>query len=181
VTASINCAAPAIRGTESSTPSTFDVLARRADTRGARDVNCPILDRDARRQRRDCQARRHGGIDFADGQDRATGHAKAASYVDRAQATLPEGFATASAASGARAMPMPRSIRWRSPTCGRDRARHVRAAGRLPADRPAADVQRHAMTLVAGPAAIAGLAKPPRRRKGRWMMIVPAGAIARFS
>lgn len=40
------------------------------------------------------------------------------------------------------------------------------------------------MTLVAGPAAIAGLAKPQRRRKGgRWMMIasVPAGAIARFS
>jgi multidrug efflux pump subunit AcrB len=29
-------------------------------------------------------------VDFADGQDRATAHGQAASYIDRAEATLPE-------------------------------------------------------------------------------------------
>lgn len=73
------------------TVATFDVLARRSDTRGARHVELPYFST-VMRGGNVVIAKRVGtvSIDFADGQDRATGHAKAASYVDRAQATLPE-------------------------------------------------------------------------------------------
>lgn len=71
--------------------ATFDVEARRTDTRGARHVELPYFST-VMRGGNVVIAKRVGtvSIDFADGQDRATGHAKAASYVDRAQATLPD-------------------------------------------------------------------------------------------
>ncbi|WP_338466484.1 hypothetical protein RXV95_13115 [Novosphingobium sp. ZN18A2] len=72
------------------TQATFDVLASRTDTRGARQVKLPYF----------VSVVRGGGavvskrvgtvtIDFADGQARATGHGEAGAYVDREQATLP--------------------------------------------------------------------------------------------
>ena len=71
--------------------ATFDVFARRADARGARSVSLPYF----------VTVLRGGGavvskqvgtltIAFADGQERARGSAKAASYVEAAEATLPE-------------------------------------------------------------------------------------------
>ncbi|ODU81617.1 hypothetical protein [Novosphingobium sp. SCN 63-17] len=93
VTASItNLRSTCDQGTEKLyTVATFDVLARRSDTRGARHVELPYFS-SVMRGGNVVIAKRVGtvSIDFADGQDRATGHAKAASYVDRAQATLPE-------------------------------------------------------------------------------------------
>ena len=73
------------------TEATFDVLARRTDTRGARHVDLPYFST-VMRGGSAVLSKRVGtvGIDFADGQDRATGHGKAASYVDRAEATLPD-------------------------------------------------------------------------------------------
>lgn len=72
------------------TEATFDVLARRTDTRGARHLDLPYFSSVVRGGNA-VLSKRLGtvSIDFADGQDRATGHAKAASYVDRAEATLP--------------------------------------------------------------------------------------------
>lgn len=72
------------------TEATFDVLARRTDTRGARHVDLPYFST-VMRGGNAVVAKRLGTIslDFADGQDRAQGQGKAASYVDRAQATLP--------------------------------------------------------------------------------------------
>lgn len=71
--------------------ASFDVFARRTDTRGARSVSLPYF----------VTVLRGGGavvskqvgtvtIAFADGQERAQASAKAASYVDAAEATLPE-------------------------------------------------------------------------------------------
>lgn len=73
------------------TNATFDVLARRTDTRVARQVTLPYF----------ATVLRGGGavvskrvgtvtIDFAEGQERATGRGEAGAFVDRAEATLPE-------------------------------------------------------------------------------------------
>ena len=73
------------------TEASFDVFARRADTRGARQVSLPYF----------VTALRGGSavvtkqvgtvtISFADGEERARASAKAGSYVDAAEATLPE-------------------------------------------------------------------------------------------
>lgn len=73
------------------TVATFDVLARRTDTRGSRRVELPFFST-VMRGGTTVIAKRIGTvvIDFADGQDRATAHAQAASYVDRSEATLPD-------------------------------------------------------------------------------------------
>lgn len=70
--------------------ATFDVLARRTDTRGARRVELPYYSA-VLRGGNAVQAKRVGTvvIDFADGQERAQGRARAAAYIDRAEATLP--------------------------------------------------------------------------------------------
>ncbi len=71
--------------------ATFDVFARRADTRGARQVSLPYF----------VSVLRGGSavvtkqvgtvtIDFADGQERARASAKAGSFVNAAEATLPD-------------------------------------------------------------------------------------------
>lgn len=73
------------------TEATFDVLARRADTRGARTVTLPyfvtVLQGGSA-----VQTKRIGEVTltFADGQERAQASAKAGSFVDRAAASLPE-------------------------------------------------------------------------------------------
>lgn len=68
----------------------FDVLARRTDTRGARRVELPYYSA-VLRGGSAVQAKRIGTvvIDFADGQERAQGSARAGAFVDRAEATLP--------------------------------------------------------------------------------------------
>lgn len=70
--------------------ATFDVLATRADTRGARRVQLPFFS-SVIRAGNNIVAKRVGTvtIDFADGQARASGHGQAGGYVDRAEATLP--------------------------------------------------------------------------------------------
>jgi len=72
------------------TVADFDVLARRTDTRGARTVELPYFSTVVRGGTA-VVAKRVGTvtIQFADGQERAQGHARAASYVDRVEATLP--------------------------------------------------------------------------------------------
>ena len=71
--------------------SSFDVLARRTDTRGARRVSLPYYVA-VLRGGSAVIAKRVGTVtvDFADGQERAKGSAQASSYIDRAEATLPE-------------------------------------------------------------------------------------------
>lgn len=73
-----------------SSEATFDVLARRTDTRGARHVELPYFSI-VMRGGTAVVAKRLGTveIDFADGQDRATARAKAGAFVDRAAASLP--------------------------------------------------------------------------------------------
>ncbi|MDF8332470.1 hypothetical protein [Novosphingobium cyanobacteriorum] len=73
------------------TVATFDVLARRSDTRGARHVDLPYFSV-VMRGGTAVIAKRIGtvGIDFADGQERAQARGTADSYVDRAEATLPK-------------------------------------------------------------------------------------------
>lgn len=70
--------------------ATFDVVARRADTRGARHVDLPYFSV-VMRGGTQVLAKRVGtiGLDFADGQERASAQGRAGSYVDRAEATLP--------------------------------------------------------------------------------------------
>ncbi len=70
--------------------ATFDVLARRTDTRGARRVELPYYSA-VLRGGSAVQAKRIGTvtIDFADGQERAQASARAGAFVDRAEATLP--------------------------------------------------------------------------------------------
>lgn len=72
------------------TDATFDVLARRSDTRGARHVDLPYFST-VIRGGNVVLSKRIGtiGLDFADGQERASAQGRAASYVDRAEATLP--------------------------------------------------------------------------------------------
>ena len=69
----------------------FDVLGRRADVRGARSVELPYFVTIVRGGTA-VVAKRIGTVtlNFADGQERAQAHAQAASYIDRAEATLPE-------------------------------------------------------------------------------------------
>lgn len=73
------------------TVADFDVLARRSDVRGARTVQLPYFVTVVRAGTA-VIAKRVGTVTlaFADGQERAQVHAQAASYVDRAEATLPE-------------------------------------------------------------------------------------------
>ena len=77
-------------GTKIYTVASFDVLATRTDVRGARRVQLPYFS-SVLRAGNNIVAKRVGSvtIDFADGQARASAHAQAGSYVDRAEATLP--------------------------------------------------------------------------------------------
>jgi hypothetical protein len=72
------------------TEATFDVLARRSDTRGERTVQIPYFST-VLRGGSAVVTKRIGtvSITFADGQDRAQGSGRAGAYVDRAEATLP--------------------------------------------------------------------------------------------
>ena len=69
----------------------FDVLARRADTRGARTVQLPYFVT-VLRGGSAVVSKRVGTVtlQFADGQERAQAHADAGAWIDRAEATLPE-------------------------------------------------------------------------------------------
>ena len=69
---------------------TFDVFARRLDTRGARQINLPYFT-SVVRGGNVVIAKRIGAVhlEFADGQERATASATATSQVDRAEAVLP--------------------------------------------------------------------------------------------
>ncbi|OYU36196.1 hypothetical protein [Novosphingobium sp. PASSN1] len=77
--------------TELHTEATFDVFARRIDTRGARRVVLPYFSA-VMRGGNVVIAKRLGSVtlDFADGQERAQAQGRAASTVNRAEATLPE-------------------------------------------------------------------------------------------
>lgn len=70
--------------------ASFDVLARRTDTRGARHVELPYFST-VMRGGTAVVAKRLGtvALDFADGQDRAMAHARAGASIDRAAASLP--------------------------------------------------------------------------------------------
>lgn len=73
------------------TAATFDILARRTDTRGARRVELPYFVTVMRGGNAVISKRvATVALDFADGQERAQGSAKAAAFVDRAEATLPD-------------------------------------------------------------------------------------------
>ena len=69
----------------------FDVLGRRTDTRGARQVSLPYFIT-VLRGGRAVVTKRVGTavLHFADGQERAQAHAEGGAYIDRAEATLPE-------------------------------------------------------------------------------------------
>ena len=71
--------------------ASFDVVAQRADTRGARSVTLPYFVT-VLRGGSAVVTKRVGQVtlNFADGQARAQASGKAASYVNRASATLPE-------------------------------------------------------------------------------------------
>lgn len=70
--------------------STFDVLARRTDTRGARQVTVPYF-ATVLRGGTAVISKRIGSVtlNFADGQERAQASGSGSAYVDRAEATLP--------------------------------------------------------------------------------------------
>ncbi len=70
--------------------STFDVLARRTDVRGARTVQVPYFVT-VLRGRSAVVSKRVGTVtlNFADGQERAQARGQASAYVDKAEATLP--------------------------------------------------------------------------------------------
>lgn len=70
--------------------ASFDVLAQRRDTRGARRVELPYFSTILRGGSA-VQTKRVGTvvIDFADGEARAQARASAGAFIDRAQATLP--------------------------------------------------------------------------------------------
>jgi len=72
------------------TSATFDVLARRTDTHGARTVELPFFST-VLRGGSAVVSKRVGTvrIDFADGQERAQARGTAGAYVERAEATLP--------------------------------------------------------------------------------------------
>lgn len=69
----------------------FDVVARRTDARGARQVSLPYFVT-VLRGGRAVVTKRVGTVllNFADGQERAQAHAQGGAYIDRAEATLPE-------------------------------------------------------------------------------------------
>lgn len=71
--------------------ATFDVLARRYDTRGARTVQLPYYSTVVRGGSA-VIAKRIGTVtvNFADGQERASASAKAGAFIDRSEATLPQ-------------------------------------------------------------------------------------------
>ncbi len=71
--------------------ATFDVLARRTDTSGARTVELPYFST-VLRGGRAVVTKRVGTVTlaFADGQERAQASAKAGAFVNRADATLPQ-------------------------------------------------------------------------------------------
>ncbi|MFM9936602.1 MAG: hypothetical protein ACKVOL_10455 [Novosphingobium sp.] len=73
------------------TEATFDVFARRTDTRGSRRVALPYFSA-VMRGGNVVISKRLGSVvlDFADGQERAQAQGRAASSVDRAEATLPD-------------------------------------------------------------------------------------------
>lgn len=70
--------------------SSFDVLARRTDVRGARTVTLPYFVT-VLRGRSAVISKRIGSVtlNFADGQERAQAHADGSAYIDKAEATLP--------------------------------------------------------------------------------------------
>ncbi len=70
--------------------ATFDVLARRTDTRGARQVTLPYF-ATVMRGGTAVVSKRIGTVtlNFADGQERAQASAQAGAFVDRDEATLP--------------------------------------------------------------------------------------------
>lgn len=72
------------------TAATFDVLARRTDVRGARQVQLPYFVT-VLRGGSAVVTKRVGSItvNFADGQERAQASGTASSYVDKAEASLP--------------------------------------------------------------------------------------------
>ena len=92
--------------------STFDVLARRADTRGARQVTIPYFVT-VLRGGSAVVSKRIGQVvlNFADGQERAQARGQGSAMIDRAEATLRKKSAPASPASAGRATKMRRSIR----------------------------------------------------------------------
>jgi hypothetical protein len=71
--------------------TTFEVQARRTDTRGARSVQLPYFIT-VLRGGSAVVAKRTGmvTVNFADGQERATATGQGAAFIDRAEATLPE-------------------------------------------------------------------------------------------
>jgi hypothetical protein len=71
--------------------TTFDVLARRTDTHGARQVALPYFVT-VLRGNRAVISKRVGTvvINFADGQERAQASGQGSAYIDRAEATLPQ-------------------------------------------------------------------------------------------
>ncbi|MXP10176.1 efflux RND transporter permease subunit [Pseudoblastomonas halimionae] len=71
--------------------ATFDVLARRSDVRGARQVTLPYFVTVVRGGSA-IVSKKVGSVTvaFADGQDRAVAQGTAASYINRAEATLPD-------------------------------------------------------------------------------------------
>lgn len=70
--------------------TTFDVLARRTDTRGARQVQIPYFVT-VLRGGSAVVSKRIGmvTVNFADGQERAQASGQGSAYIDRAEATLP--------------------------------------------------------------------------------------------
>ncbi len=72
------------------TAATFDVLARRTDTRGARTVTLPYFVT-VLRGGSAVISKRVGSvtINFADGQERAQASGSASAYIDKAEASLP--------------------------------------------------------------------------------------------
>jgi len=70
--------------------ATFDVLARRTDTRGARSIDIPYFST-VLRGGSAVVTKRVGilSISFADGQERAQATGRAGAFIDRAEATLP--------------------------------------------------------------------------------------------
>ena len=77
-------------GAEVHSAATFDVLAVRRDTRGARSVELPFF-ATVMRGGSNVVSKRLGTvrIDFADGATHAQGTGNAETYIDRAEATLP--------------------------------------------------------------------------------------------
>jgi len=77
-------------GAQVYTAATFEVLASRTNTSGARSVELPFF-ATVMRGGNNVVSKRLGTvrIDFADGQARAQGTGSAGTYIDRAEATLP--------------------------------------------------------------------------------------------